>query len=98
MKAINTRQELGILADELGTRPDWHEPDEQGLTARVTGYQLDNAMGSDPEHNRWELLVLIEKAREDGGLPDIVASINLATLLAWASEHHRAKLLGTVLT
>lgn len=43
LKRINTRAELQVLARELGVRPDWHEPDEQGLTAIVFGENFDNA-------------------------------------------------------
>jgi hypothetical protein len=37
MRQIHSARELRELADELGVRPDWHEPDEQELTARVEG-------------------------------------------------------------
>lgn len=40
---ITDRAELQDIARKLGVRADWHEPDEQGVTARVTGYQFDNA-------------------------------------------------------
>lgn len=43
MRIITTRQQLIDLARELGVRSDWHEPDEQGLTARVEGFTFDNA-------------------------------------------------------
>lgn len=45
MKRIIERAELVALARELGVRPDWHEPDEQGLTARFDGTDgdFDNA-------------------------------------------------------
>lgn len=42
IKKIRTRQELQELAKELGVRPDWHEPDEQGLTAITFGKSFDN--------------------------------------------------------
>ena len=38
-------------------RPDMHEPDEQGLTAVVSGYHLDNAMGPHPADNCGEFTV-----------------------------------------
>lgn len=43
MKRISSRAELAALARELEVRPDWHEPDEQGLTADVFGRSFDNA-------------------------------------------------------
>lgn len=97
---IRTRDELIALARELGTRPDWHEPDEQGVTARWGGTELDldNAMGVHwygdwlpGEPKRAEMYVILcRKEIEDGTAwrgPDI-ATINLANLLAWASEPH----------
>jgi hypothetical protein len=45
MKRITEQHELVELARELGVRPDWHEPDEQGITARFDGTDgdFDNA-------------------------------------------------------
>ncbi len=43
MDIITTRQQLLDLARKLGVRSDWHEPDEQGLTARLDGFIFDNA-------------------------------------------------------
>lgn len=40
---IYTRSRLQRIAKALGVRQDWHEPDEQGVTARVFGKKLDNA-------------------------------------------------------
>ncbi len=40
---ITTRQQMADLADRLGVRPDWSEPDNQGLTASVHGIHFDNA-------------------------------------------------------
>lgn len=39
---IRTRKELQELAKTLGTRKDWHEPDEQSLTAITFGRSFDN--------------------------------------------------------
>jgi hypothetical protein len=85
---INERSELQALARELGVRKDWHEPDEQGVTARVLGDDFDNAgfWGTYKDElvtygeGKQELWVEISK----DGKP--VAEINLATLLAIASE------------
>lgn len=40
---IHTQQQLLDLARDLRVRPDWHEPDEQGLDAVVFGGNFDNA-------------------------------------------------------
>lgn len=85
MKLIQTRDELRELAKDLGVRPDWHEPDEQGVTAVVYGHQFDNAgfWPLDGIYTRAEILeqhaVLIRSGVA-------VAAVNLATLFAWASE------------
>lgn len=92
---ITERHELVELARTLRVRDDWHEPDEQELTARVFGDNFDNAMGpgywygsGDDKH--CELTVeLRRRTYDDHGEPvegEAIAQINLATLLAWASE------------
>jgi hypothetical protein len=43
IKQIRTRDDLVALKNELGLRPDWHEPDERGVTADVDGASFDNA-------------------------------------------------------
>ncbi len=85
---INTPEQLHLLAASLGVRPDWHEPDEQRVTAVVRGKNFDNAgfWGREkngklrtfgPGHQEtWVELF------QDG---QAVAEINLADLLAWAS-------------
>lgn len=65
------------IAHKLGVRLDWHEPDEQAVTAKVVGKTLDNAMGDSGECN--EMVVVIEKDGKE------VHRINLATLLAIAT-------------
>lgn len=88
MKRINNAKELNELAKELRVRPDWHEPDEQEVNARIIGSHLDNAMGADPDADddpdgsvrtrHWgEYNVVITKKGKD------VAVVNLAELLAW---------------
>lgn len=42
-------------------RDDMHEPDEQGITAVVTGYHLDNAMGYNPNDNCGEFTIGISR-------------------------------------
>lgn len=79
MRRITTRADLIELADELGVRPDWHEPDERDVTAIVKGATFDNA-GFWPEPGPYtEMHVIIRK----NGKP--VAAVNLATLFAWAT-------------
>jgi hypothetical protein len=89
---IDSREQLAALAARLRVRPDWHEPNEQDVTALVHGTpgDLDNAgfWGHRPGtkeldtygDGRQELWVEIFA----GGKP--VAEINLADLLAWAAE------------
>jgi hypothetical protein len=81
---IQTFGDMARLAHDLRVRPDWHEPDEQGVDARIIGHSLDNAMGSTVreigENNEaGEFNVIITREGVD------VAVINLANLLAWAS-------------
>ena len=40
---IDNRDDLVFFASEIGMRLDWHEPDEQDLTALVFGQSFDNA-------------------------------------------------------
>lgn len=85
MKRLTERAELVTLAEELGVRPDWHEPDEQDVTATTHGVSFDNAgfwgetyRSSFDGRSRTERYVKLYK----GGKP--VAAVNLATLFAWA--------------
>ena len=83
MQRINGRAQLVKLAQELGTGADWHEPDEQGLSARVEGEDLDNA-GCWPESAvnikgyKGEFCVVLTKDGED------IAVVNLASLFSMA--------------
>jgi hypothetical protein len=90
MKRINTREELKALASELGVRPDWHEPDGQGVTARVSGHVLDNAgfwgvagTGTLPSVYQ-EIWVTVSQKSDYDGQDIPVAEVNLAMLLAWS--------------
>lgn len=69
---IPDRATLKKLALKLGVRDDWHEPDEEGLTVKITGKQFDNA-GFDTEY----IVHLFKDGKE-------VGEINLATLFAYA--------------
>ncbi len=66
----------------VNCRPDMHE--QKNVSAVVTGYQLDNAMGDDPCHNCGEFTVGISR---DGGdshqwfnLADVIALARMARL------------------
>ena len=61
-------------------RPDMHESDEQGITAILTGFQLDNAMGDNPHRNLGEMTIGIK--REDR--PHDIEWFNIASLIALA--------------
>ena len=97
MKRINSAKELNELAKELRVRPDWHEPDEQEVNARIIGSHLDNAMGADPEADQ-KVEVMHSS---DGSVRTLhwgeynvvitkkgkdVAVVNLAELLAWGCK------------
>lgn len=78
------RDMLTRLLDITGNCRDcMHEPDEQGLTARVVGTRLDNAFGESItgeflERGFQELVVILE--RSDGR----VEKFNLASFIALA--------------
>lgn len=91
---INTRNQLVRLARTLGVRSDWREPDEQGLSARVYGDSLDNAMppgtwmgvdGRGVPHAELYVVLLQDDGADTESRPR--ALINLATLLAWATGY-----------
>lgn len=97
MKRINSAKELNELAKELRVRPDWHEPDEQEVNARIIGSHLDNAMGADPDADE----KVDVSHYPDGSVRTLhwgeynvvitkkgkdVAVVNLAELLAWGSR------------
>lgn len=88
MKQIRSKAELVKLADELGVRPDWHEPDEQEVTATTHGVSFDNAgfwgqeyRSSFDDREFTEQYVILHK--DDSP----VAAVNLATLFAWATGY-----------
>jgi hypothetical protein len=80
MKRINSVDDLLTFAEENKLRRDWHEPDEQEVSARIIGDHLDNAMGPTTVGNCGEFNVILTK----GGVDRAV--VNLATLLAWATH------------
>jgi hypothetical protein len=83
MLRITEKSELLALANELGMRPDWHEPDEQDVTVEVHGVSFDNA-GFWPDRDGLEPSILEHHVilKKDG---ETVAAVNLATLFAWAT-------------
>lgn len=88
IRIIVKRDDLVEVARELGVRRDWHEPDEQEVTAKVFGTEFDNAGFWGPDRgnayfryqDREEMHVVLFK----DGTP--VAAANLATVLAWATN------------
>lgn len=73
------RQQDNLLAfvRATGPRPDWHEPDEQDITAIVHGDHLDNAFGTDitGAHGFQEYVVELRSG-------EMRLRINLANLFA----------------
>ena len=61
-------------------RPDMHEPDESGITAKVRGKILDNAFG---EGDSNELVVVLKNFDTKKTF-----EINLASLIALARRTH----------
>jgi hypothetical protein len=94
IKRINKRDDLVALARELRVRPDWHEPDEQEVTAEVRGKSFDNAgfwgirdeadflgrYGYDGTQGVEMYVTLFQDGKP-------VAEVNLATLLAFATGY-----------
>jgi len=85
MKRIQTKAELVELARELGVRLDWHEPDEQDVTATTHGRYFDNAGPWGETHRSRDGYDYTERYVKihQNGKP--VAVVNLATLFAWAT-------------
>jgi hypothetical protein len=67
-----------LLNVTIDCKEDMHEPDENGVSAKVFGNHLDNAMGDDPETNCKEYTVEIlrdaeELEKEYFNLADLIA-------------------------
>jgi hypothetical protein len=101
VRRITTRSEFVNFSRDMGVRPDWHEPDEQELTARVEGRPLDfdNAgfwpasesyhAGEFDQHTELHVIFSRKETDEQGAArrgPDL-ACVNLATLCAWATGY-----------
>ena len=85
---INSQKKLRELAQRLGVRHDWHEPDNQDVEAICFGEKFDNA-GFWGREYRDELTRLKFRGTEEmsvmlvkDGKP--IAEINLASLFAMA--------------
>lgn len=72
--------ELAALADQLGLRVDWHEPDEVNVRALTTGLRFNNTGNTTIE----QLVILY---RDD----EPVAQVTLADLFAWTTAPHRTE-------
>jgi hypothetical protein len=83
---VSTRDKLRSFAEKYGLREDWHEPDEQEVSAVVRGRKLDNAYGDEgsalywPDEAPYEKVVVLKVGREE------VLQVNLATILALACQ------------
>ena len=80
IKMLNERQAKiveQLNAVTVNCRTDMHEP---GITAIVTGYELDNAMGADPNNNCGEFTVGLV------AFDDKITWFNLADLIALARQ------------
>ncbi len=95
IQRVETRDDLIALANRLGVRPDWHEPDEQEVTASVHGGSFDNAgYWGEREYAAWITKYGLKRADRSiemwvtlyqDGHP--VAEVNLASLFAFATGH-----------
>lgn len=81
--AIFKRLSKKLLGFTKSCREDMHEPDEQGISARVVGSKLDNAFGEcireDAITDGWQEFVVILENKDYEQL-----QINLASLIALA--------------
>lgn len=98
MLRISTIGQLVDFANEHGLREDWHEPDEQGIDARIIGTHLDNAFGSTEsayvdngyDYSEFNVILFRREWDEEGGEyinAENLAVVNLATLFAFASGY-----------
>ena len=81
---IKELNELREFKEKFGLRDDWHEPDEQCITAKVTVLHFDNAMGTSVAGEELTVVLYFDHGEEHGGKTEELR-INLATLLAIAS-------------
>lgn len=85
-KGVMHAHELTEWADTHKLSTDWHEPDNNLVSARVVGDHLDNAKGHAITMNEGfqEYVVILAVDGKDS------ARVNLADLLAWATAHGRS--------
>lgn len=90
---IREPYDLMMFRNQHGMREDWHEPDQQGIGARIIGTHLDNAMGSTTrhegeKHGEFNIVLTMEMGATE---TRDVAVVNLATLLSWAAQYGEAQ-------
>lgn len=83
---INNVTELRAFHAKHKLRDDWHEPEEQGVSAFIIGNHLDNAMGSSATENCGEFNIILTAEAENDDVEGTQVVINLATLLSWATR------------
>lgn len=87
MWTIKDKADLQRFAQENEVAPNWHEPDQSGVGARIIGAHFDNAMGSTTRHEGedfGEFNVVLTVEDEQARSVD-VAVVNLATLFSIAA-------------
>lgn len=92
-----TRKDLLKFKKRFGLRDDWHEPDEQEISAKITGLNFDNAMGEAIAGQEITVVLYYDHGEEGGGKTEELR-INLANLLAMATTPwvHNLSNLGIV--
>ena len=85
---IRSARDLAAFADGEGLRPDWHEPDEQEVTACARGHRLDRS----PEGLMLELCRAVWDEAASDYLPgEALAEVFLVDLLDWGSGWEAAQ-------
>lgn len=79
------RDDLKYFARIARVGPDWHEPDEQDITARLFGDSFDNA-GPWAQGQELYYSIIEEHHAVLYYKQYPVIAVNLATLFAWATE------------
>ncbi len=98
-KRIRNRGELMALAAELGVRQDWHEPDNQGVTAgwRAEGMIIELGQAKTAELRSWlaALSVGVAAAPVD---PQTRAEMEALPLLLQKAQAHAtmAQVIATI--
>lgn len=89
---ITTRQQLKDLAQQLGVRNDWHEPDNHDVDVILHGTSFDNAGFWGDEARDDYIAGKIAKTSIERSIVIVkegerVGEVNLATLFAWATGY-----------